>query len=217
MPTSLELSKELVDSGQSLDEFADILDADKFGKSVKAIKIRKPRKKNNIHTRNFFEKVKKFSRHKKTGQRFIVVKQKSDAVKDLFNHSESYKGLTSTIANCCDFQDGACMENRRKPKQTVKGDMGTTQLGSKNGCCNDCANELGYLRRVPEKHMQFLSEQWDIKKGFLGKNGCKLGTSFRSNTCNGFLCASAKKYGKQEGILTDFEISFLNTMYETNG
>lgn len=62
------------------------------------------------------------------------------------------------------------------------------------GCCSNCAEYIGYLRRIRTKgQLDYLKRKygWDKKAGFLTPTGCRLPRSKRSWVCLSYTCQRA--------------------------
>jgi len=147
---------------------------------------------------------------KRLEQNYGYIIEEDRTTEHLFRVVDHVKSLSESLDSCCDFKNGACVVNRDP-------NLHNEIIKEKNGCCSGCAQQAGYFRRIRKSDLNHLVSFWDSESGFLGKNGCKLPYQYRTLTCSSFICGVARKKAEKEKILTDFEISFLNKMYATDG
>lgn len=126
--------------------------------------------------------------------------------------------MTEKIYYGCDFNKGKCAKLRI--------DLETNPNASEMCCCNQCADNLGYLGYVQNnaKVIKEISSLFKSEVGFWRKDsGCSLPRKYRSPTCLGFTCKVCK--GKftifgvkglmikfMEGIRTDLSRHEINVL-----
>lgn len=95
--------------------------------------------------------------------------------------------LTSFVDYGCNFKGGKCKNN---------GNGGIRSSGM--GCCNGCANSVGYLRTIPTnwEYLIKMARLFNKKTGFWRKGkGCVLPNELRSPICLSYMCDDYNFYG----------------------
>ena len=93
----------------------------------------------------------------------------------------------------CDIRKDVCASERKHDEK------------SKTCCCNGCARETGYLRRLPknDKAISSVAKLFSSENGFWREGvGCILTKKYRSRICVSYRCKSARD---------NFHKSYLNS------
>lgn len=122
---------------------------------------------------------------------FTNLLAKSDKEKQMALDLERFKALLALVDYGCDFRNGKCIDSRRKKIHRRWADPEKPGMC----CCRGCASNSAYMDyhpRLPEA-ITFLTETYDSETGFWRKGkGCIIPHKWRSQTCLGHYCVSAK-------------------------